>query len=125
MMIPWEKWYGTEVAIAELMKRSRHLLRETLKEGFEGLRILGHAPSRSSAYWKDFLVFEETIGRGVKSKPLLNFCGYSLMDCPAAAIPSIAENHTHCLIHHGDEWEWLLSETNQLHSHTVHYKHPR
>jgi len=124
MMVPWEKWYGAEIAIQDLLRRGRHILKETLHDGFEGLRILGHSPDKSSAYWKDFLLYEETVGRSVRPKPFISLCGYSLIDCPAAAIPPIASNHSHCLIHHGSEWEWLTNKI-PLHSHTFHYRHPR
>lgn len=113
LLIPWDKWYGTELPIQDILKRSSRLLKETLNEGFEGLRILSHSPHRTSSYWKDFFLYEEALPKRLKEKPFVSLCAYSLMDCPAQAISSIALNHTLCLIHRGLEWEWLTHKNIQ------------
>lgn len=117
MLVPWEKWYGTEQAPQELLKKSQQILAQALQEGFEGLRILSHSPHRTSDYWKDFFLHEETLPKRLKGRPVISLCAYSLIDCPAQAISSIALNHSLCLIHRGAEWEWLVNKetSNQLH----------
>lgn len=126
VIIPWEKWYGTEISIRKMVQRHLKILKETLRDGFETLRVLSHSPAKSSPYWKDFLLYEESASRGAKTKPLISLCGYSLIDCPAAAISPIAANHSLCLIHHGEEWHWLSTPaSNLLQSFSVGYKHPR
>lgn len=111
LMIPWDNWYGKEISIQELLKLGRRILKDTLKEGFSFLRILGSAPAKASPYWKEFLIYEETVARGLtKPKPFISLCAYSLMDTPTAAITSIASSHDLCLIHHGQDWEWLFNK---------------
>ena len=110
IMIPWEKWYGTEQSIQNLLKRGQQFLKEANNDGFEGLRILSHSPHRTSSYWKDFFLYEESFPKRFKGKPFVSLCAYSLIDCPAQAISSIARNHSLCLIHRGSEWEWLLNK---------------
>lgn len=111
LMIPWDNWYGKEVSIQELLSLGRRILKDTLREGFSCLRILGAAPAKASPYWKEFLIYEETVARGLtKPKPFISLCAYSLMDTPTVAITSIAASHDLCLIHHGQDWEWLFNK---------------
>ena len=109
LILPWDKWYGAELSTQDLLKRKKQILKETQRAGYEGLRILSHSPSKDSNYWKDFLLHEEAVSKS-KLKGILYLCGYSLVDCPVPAISLIASNHTHCLIHHEQEWEWLLNQ---------------
>jgi len=110
LIVPWDKWYGTERSIQDLLKKSDQILQEALHDGFEGLRILSHSPDRTSSYWKDFFSYEEASSRRFKNKPVISLCAYSLIDCPAQAISSIALNHSICMIHRGSEWEWLVNK---------------
>lgn len=111
LMIPWDNWYGREASIQEILSLGRRILKDTLREGFSRLRILGAAPAKASPYWKEFLIYEETVARGLtKPKPFISLCAYSLMDTPTAAITSIAASHDLCLIHHGQDWEWLFNK---------------
>ncbi len=123
-LIAWERWYGTEQSTQDLVKRTQRLLQETLQEGFSGLRILTHSPHRTSSYWKDFFLYEEALPKRLKSQPFVSLSAYSLIDCPAHAISSIALNHSLCLIHRGAEWEWLTNKSsNQLHSSHLYNRH--
>lgn len=110
ILLPWEKWYGSEIAIQALLNRTIALLKETQQNGLDGLRILTHSPHRSSPYWKDFFLYEGSFPNRFRRKPILSLCAYSLIDCPAQAISSIALNHSLCLIHQGNEWEWLQNK---------------
>lgn len=126
ILMPWEQWYGTEMSIRKLLMRHFKVLKETLKDGFDTLRILSHGPSKDSHYWNDFLIYQESLSKATKPKPFIFLCGYSLADCPSAAISSIAANHNMCLIQHASEWEWLDgTPSNMLRSKGFHYKHPR
>lgn len=132
ILVPWENWYGTEMPVRKLLMRHFRILKETLKEGFDTLRILSHAPAKESHYWREFLLYQESLSRSLKPKPFIFLCGYSLIDCPSAAISSIAANHNMCLVQHGSEWEWLSYRpdvadipSNILHSRGFYYKHPR
>ncbi|MBI4223441.1 MAG: MEDS domain-containing protein, partial [Deltaproteobacteria bacterium] len=107
ILMPWDRWYGLEVSIQELLKRARQLLDETLAAGFQSLKILTHSPHRSSSYWKDFFIYEEAFPKRFGRRPVVSLCAYSLIDCPAQAVSSVALNHSFCLIHRGSEWEWL------------------
>lgn len=110
MMITWDKWYGTEQSIQGLLKRGEQVFKQCLGEGFEGLRVLSHSPHRTSSYWRDFFLYEEAIVKRFRNKPVVSLCAYSLIDCPAQAISSIAMNHAICLIHRGSQWEWLKNK---------------
>lgn len=110
ILLPWEKWYGSEMAIQALLNRTSELLKEAEQSGFDGLRVLTHSPDRSSSYWKDFFLYEESFPNRFRKKPVISLCAYSLIDCPAQAISSIALNHSLCLIHQGSEWEWLQNK---------------
>lgn len=124
MLIPWENWYGTERSIQDLLKRTQRHLKEALEEGWKGLRILSHSPHRTSPYWKDFFLYEEALPKRLRSLPFISLCAYSLIDCPAHAISSIALNHSLCLIHRGNEWEWLMNKpANQLHFGGLYNRH--
>lgn len=121
ILMPWENWYGKEISTQELLTLGRRILKITLKEGFEQLRILTHAPAKSSPYWKDFLALNEALSRKQNKGGYTIFCAYSLIDCPVVAIPLIAENHQLCLMHHGSDWEWFsesespsISTSNRL-----------
>lgn len=110
LLLPWDKWYGSELAIQTLLMRTQQMFKEALQMGFDGLRILTHSPHRSSSYWKDFFLYEESFPKRFGRKPVVSLCAYSLIDCPAQAISSIALNHSLCLIHQGSEWEWLVQK---------------
>lgn len=107
IILPWDRWYGLEVSTQELLKRAKLLLEETLTAGFESLKILTHSPHRSSSYWKDFFLYEEAFPKRFGRQPVVSLCAYSLIDCPAQAVSSVALNHSLCLIHRGSQWEWL------------------
>lgn len=125
MIYPWEKWYGKEIPIQDLLHLGRCMMKKTVRAGFERIRILSHAPAKTSPYWKDFLTFESLLAKkNTKGKPFISLCAFSLIDCPVQAISSIAESHSLCLIHHGSEWEWLC-QSNLLQSRDFEDKHPR
>jgi len=126
ILYPWNQWYGKEISTQKLLTLGRRIVKVTLKEGYESLRVLSHAPAKTSPYWKDFLSIRRLIAQKRGDNPFQTLCAYSLVDCPAAAISAVAENHNLCLIHHGSEWEWLshtvsppkrsIPKSNLLHS---------
>lgn len=99
MILPWDQWYGREISVRSLLQLGRRMLKETLDDGYFGLRFLGHAPAKSSPYWHDFMVYQEDL---VKARPLaslISLTAYDLRNTHLRAVTPLAADHDYCLIH--------------------------
>ncbi len=118
VILPWERWFGhgDQFDLQALAKKGRYTLQETLKEGYQSLRILTHALPRRSPHWEQFLKLEEWMDKKLYNKPMLSLCGYRLLDCPTESIPDIANMHAVSLIRQGDQWQPIHRDTLQAKS---------
>lgn len=111
LILTWATWFGQTLEPRKVTQRSIKYTREAYQSGFEGLRILTHAPSKYSENWNNFLEYQTSLKHYSELPPYLSFTAYSLIDCPVSAIASIAIDHPLCLIHYGTEWEWLRTDS--------------
>ena len=114
LLLTWNSWFGKNLDLKKVTRRSLQYALESYQAGFEGLRILSHAPSKYSEEWGSFLDYHKRLKTQKQRLPYISFTAYSLIDCPMTAISDIAEDHSLCLIHYGSEWEWLRRTDSDL-----------
>ena len=90
-----------------ILRRGKLLLDETLKWGFDGLRIINHAISARSPHWEDFLYLEHQLDRKFRGKPVISLCGYSLKELPMESLDLVTSVHSFNLVRHASDWHLL------------------
>ena len=110
LLISRDDWYPSPRLPFDaigILRRGKLLLDETLKWGFDGLRIINHAISARSPHWEDFLYLEHQLDRKFRGKPVISLCGYSLKELPMESLDLVTSVHSFNLVRHASDWHLL------------------
>ncbi len=95
--------FDSEVVLSKWIKKEK----QSLKKGFEGLRLSGSTSWLEKKEWKDFSDYEASINRVIDSHKMLAICTYNLNKCTASEIIDVVNNHQYALIKQEGQWKLI------------------
>ncbi|WP_439482199.1 MEDS domain-containing protein [Cyclobacterium plantarum] len=80
-------------------------LKESLKKGFDGMRVSGNEAWLERDVWKNFIEYERNLNNSLKDQRMIVLCTYPVDKCDAHAVFDVSQVHEMALIKRGGNWE--------------------
>jgi|GEM_PF-2643106 len=82
-------------------------LKESLKKGFDGMRVSGNEAWLERDVWKNFIDYERTLNNSLKDQHMIVLCTYPLDKCDAHAVFDVSQVHEMALTKRKGNWEFI------------------
>lgn len=82
-------------------------LKESLKKGFDGMRVSGNEAWLERDVWKNFIDYERTLNNSLKDQHMIVLCTYPLDKCDAHAVFDVSQVHEMALTRRKGNWEFI------------------
>tara|TARA_R100001369_G_scaffold85764_2_gene119699 strand:- start:3533 stop:4891 length:1359 start_codon:yes stop_codon:yes gene_type:complete len=82
-------------------------LKESLKKGFDGMRVSGNEAWLERDVWKNFIDYERTLNNSLKDHNMIVLCTYPLDKCDAHAVFDVSQVHEMALTKRKGNWEFI------------------
>lgn len=104
------RWYSLKTGFDPHKASQRlHLkYQESLKRGFEGIRVAGGPHHiKEKMVWKRFADYEKRVHQEIGSRKIIALCTHSFTECPLGTMNSLIQSHDRTLIQRSGQWEVL------------------
>lgn len=110
-ILDYRQWYtrSGHFDSDKVLQRWGEKEKQSLKKGFDGIRITGNTLWLKRKDWKDFTDYEAFVNSVICKHRILAICTYSLDKCTASEIIDVVSNHQSTLIKREGKWEIIES----------------
>ncbi len=108
-ILDYNDWYvkSRELELREVAKNWINKEREALRNGFEGLRIIGNVAWLKLAQWKAFMAYEQMINYDLVDSRILAICSYPINELRLNQIKDLINRHDFSIVKEGNKWTKL------------------
>ncbi|WP_339791439.1 MEDS domain-containing protein [uncultured Imperialibacter sp.] len=82
-------------------------LKESLKKGYDGMRVSGNEAWLERDIWKNFIDYERNLNNSLKDQRMIVLCTYPIDKCDAQAVFDVSQVHEMALIKRRGNWEFV------------------